>query len=224
VPPNSGYPEESRRRPPRTRLLQEEIDRSSGRRYLEIGVGDGGVFLNLSARRKTAVDPRGLPMRRRLRHPSSLLRDRVFAMTSDEFFDGPAKGRQFDVCFVDGYHTWDQALRDVENCLRHMPGDGVVVMHDCNPPNEPAAMRDPAAAARRPDSDGAWCGDVWKAVVLMRSTRPDLRVEVLDTDYGLGIVRRGEGKTIPLDPELVPEMTYADLDSDRERLLGLRPA
>ena len=210
--------------PPRARILQRELDRSAERRYLEIGVGDGGVFLNLSARRKTAVDPRGLALGRRLRHPAAFVRGRVFAMTSDEFFAGPAVDEQFDVCFVDGYHTWDQALRDVENCLRHTPEDGVVVMHDCNPPNEAAGMRDPEAASRHPDSDGSWCGDVWKAVVLMRASRTDLRVEVLDTDYGLGVVRKGRSETISVDPASVAEMTYADLDRDRERLLGLRPA
>jgi len=209
--------------PPRTRLLQRELDRSSGRRYLEIGVGDGGVFLNLSARRKTAVDPEGLPLGRRLRHPSSLLRGRVHAMKSDDFFASAVSDREFDVCFVDGYHTWDQALRDVENCLARTPDDGVVVMHDCNPPNEPAGMRDPAEAARRPDGDGTWCGDVWKAVVLMRASRRDLQVEVLDTDYGLGIVRKRPSEPIAVTPGDVLQMTYGDLDADRERLLGLRP-
>jgi hypothetical protein len=85
-------------------------------------------------------------------------------------------------------------------------------------------MRDPAAASRRPDSDGTWCGDVWKAVVMLRASRPDLEVEVLDTDFGLGVVRKRPSETIAVDPGAVPDMAYADLASDRERLLGLRPA
>ena len=210
--------------PPRTRLLQAQLDRSSGRRYLEIGVGDGGVFLHLAARRKTAVDPKGLSWGRRLRHPASIARGRVHALRSDEFFARLDPAESFDVSFVDGYHTWDQALRDVENCLRHSPGDGVVVMHDCNPANEPASLRDPAEAAGRPDGDGSWCGDVWKAVVILRASREDLEVEVIDTDFGLGVVRKRHSETIPLDPRRVPEMSYQDLDEDRERLLGLRPA
>jgi hypothetical protein len=60
--------------------------------------------------------------------------------------------------------------------------------------------------------------------VLLRASRPDLQVEVLDTDYGLGIVRKRPSETIAVDPGGVREMTYGDLDADRERLLGLRPA
>jgi hypothetical protein len=142
-------------------------------------------------------------------------------MTSDEFF-ARAGDMRFDVSFIDGYHTWEQALRDVENCLRHVPPDGVVLLHDCNPPNEAASMRDPEAASRHPDSDGSWCGDVWKAIVQLRATRPDLRVEVLDADFGVGFVRRGSSDPIGLDADAVADLTYADLARDRGRLLGLR--
>ena len=38
---------------------------------------------------------------------------------------------------------------------------------------------------------GVWSGDVWKAIVYLRSTRPDLRVAVLKCDLGVGIVRKG---------------------------------
>jgi hypothetical protein len=209
--------------PPRTRILQRELDRSSGRRYLEIGVGDGGVFLHISARYKVAVDPNGLAISKRIRHPYSLLRGRVVRSTSDQYFESLDPAELFDVSFVDGYHTWDQALRDVENCLRHGPESAVVVMHDCNPPDEPSAMRDPARAARRADWGGSWCGDVWKAIVYLRAARSDLEVTVLDTDFGLGVIRRGATKPIPLDAGDVPNLTYAELDANREQLLGLRP-
>lgn len=41
-------------------------------------------------------------------------------------------------------------------------------------------------------------------------------------DFGIGVVRRGSATTIDLQPEWVAQMIWADLDRDRERLLGLR--
>lgn len=208
--------------PRRTGIIQRHLDALGGGRYLEIGLGDGGVFLHVDARRKVGVDPGGLPLRRRLRHPLSLPRSRVVRATSDEFFAGLDPEARFEVSFVDGYHTWEQALRDVDGCLRHATAEGVVVMHDCNPPNEPAGMRDPEEAAARADSDGSWCGDVWKAVAYLRGARPDLSVEVLDTDFGVGIVKQEPSEPIALDPGAVGALTYGDLDRDRAGLLGLR--
>lgn len=210
--------------PPRTLIIQGQLDALGGGRYLEIGLGDGGVFLHIAARHKVGVDPAGLPLGRRLRHPLSLLRSRMVRATSDEFFAELDDGARFDVSFVDGYHTWEQALRDVEGCLRHATPDGVVLLHDCNPPNEPAGMRDPEEAATRADGDGSWCGDVWKAIAYLRAARPDLSVEVLDTDFGVGIVKQEPSEPIALDPTAVGALTYDDLDGDRSELLGLRPA
>ncbi len=208
--------------PPRTRIIQRQLDALGGGDYLEIGLGDGGVFLNVAAHRKVGVDPAGLPLSQRLRRPISLLRSRVVRATSDEFFAALDRETKFAVGFVDGYHTWEQALRDVEGCLRHATDDGVVLLHDCNPPNEPAGMRDSHAAAARADSDGSWCGDVWKAVVYLRAARRDLSVEVLDTDFGVGIVRQAPSEAIALDASAVEGLTYDDLDRRRGELLGLR--
>ncbi|MEA3341037.1 MAG: class I SAM-dependent methyltransferase, partial [Chloroflexota bacterium] len=51
----------------------------------------------------------------------------------------------------------------------------------------------------------------------------DLRATVLDCDYGLGLVRRGRSEELlPYSEEDIDQMTYADLDANRETLLGLR--
>lgn len=210
--------------PPRIGIIQRQLDALGGGRYLEIGLGNGGVFRHVDARRKVGVDPRGLPLWRRLRHPLSLRRWRVVRATSDEFFAGLDPAARFEVSFIDGYHTWEQALRDVDGCLRHATADGVVVMHDCNPPSEFAAKRHREEVATEAGIDRSWCGDVWKAVAYLRAARPDLSVEVLDTDFGVGIVKQEPSEPIGLDPGAVGVLTYEDLDRDRAGLLGLRPA
>lgn len=146
-------------------------------------------------------------------------------MKSDDYFAGLQRDVSFDVVFVDGHHTHEQALRDTNNALRHLSPGGTILLHDCNPTSAAAAATEPSAGA------GGWCGDVWKAIVELRATRPELSVKVLDTDFGVGVVRRKEGggsqDSASPPPELnsddVARLEYANLESDRARLLGLRP-
>ena len=148
---------------------------------------------------------------------------RFFEIPSDAYFAALDPEVAFDVAFIDGLHIYEQALRDVENALAHLNADGVVLMHDCNPPEAAVAARDPAVAAA--DGHKAWCGDVWKAVVHLRATRRDLRVSVLDTDYGIGVIRRGEPRELlDIAPEEIAGMSFDQLAADRESLLGLTGA
>lgn len=75
---------------------------------------------------------------------------------------------------------------------------------------------------RVPQTQGEWTGDCWKAIARLRMTRDDLQVSVLDTDYGLGVVRRG--RTTPLVfPMPWQALTWSDLERHRELILGLVP-
>lgn len=204
--------------PPRVSVVAAELRRFRKPRYLEIGVNTGVLFLHVRAARKVGVDPEArVPRWKWCAHPNSLVRGSFFRTTSDRFFDALDPGHRFDVVFVDGDHRFEQSLRDVENALAHLSDDGVVLVHDVSPPSAGSASRDPADAA-----GGSWCGDVWKSIAHLRATRPDLSVKTLDTDFGIGVVSRGTGETIDLDPAALPAMTFDDLDADRERLLGLR--
>jgi hypothetical protein len=208
-----------RQRAPRVAIVGMELARFRRPRYLEIGVNTGEVFLHVRAHHKVAVDPNpSISWWRWILHPNALIRGRLRRMTSDEFLAGLDASARFDVVFVDGYHARAQVLRDIEGALAHLSPAGVILVHDCNPPSAAAASPDPAAAG-----GGAWCGDVWKAIVELRATRLDLGVETLDIDFGIGVVRRGTGAPLPLDPTEIDAMSYIDLDRDREQLLGLRP-
>jgi hypothetical protein len=204
--------------PPRLGVVQRELDRFARPRYLEIGVHRGEVFLALSAASKVGVDPANyIPRLRRLLSP----RGKIVRATSDEFFARLAPGERFDVIFVDGDHGYEQAVRDIESSLRHLSDEGAVIVHDANPPSESAAL--PTAAEVLDRGEMLWCGEVWRAIVLLRATRGDLSVEVLDTDFGIAVIRPEPSRTLPLDADEVASLTYADLDADRSRLLGLRP-
>jgi hypothetical protein len=213
----------------RVAVLQNLLDRIPNPTYLEIGVLKGEVLHQLRAARKIAVDPEfRIPFPQRLRDRFS--RSIIYRqMTSDRFFEhhGHILQDGIDVAFVDGLHTWEQAYRDVMNCLCHLNEGGVIVMHDCIPPNAAAALRatrpEEAQAMQHPEWTHEWTGDVYKAVIQLRSQRHDLQIFVLNCDYGLGIVTRGTAQeTLSLDTDAIARMSYREFAADQDRLLNVK--
>jgi len=226
----------------RYHVIQAAIDRLRARTYLEIGVSRGTTFEKIEVPMKIGVDPID-PSEKVLR---VLARGsaRYFQMTSDEFFqhqadvlDGDKLEGGVDLAFVDGLHNYAQSLRDVENCLRYLKPGGVVLMHDCYPREEamavPAPSREDARKMNVPGWKEQWTGDVWKTVVHLRSTRNDMKVCVLDCDFGIGVVipvrvgpsRVGPsrvGKLLEYSADEIPELPYGELAKDPKSLLDLR--
>lgn len=203
--------------------------------YLEIGVRNGKCFFSIKAKHRIAVDPNfRIGKRAYLKaygmNPLRRLRDSFFEQTSDAYFTqhNPQRRRMPDVVLVDGLHTYEQAYRDVVNSVNILNENGVIVMHDCNPDSMPAAYPanspEEVIAMNFPGWNRVWCGDVWKAIVRLR-TEPDLEVFVLNTDFGLGIVRRKTGAQpeLQISKREISDLTYEDLNSRRVELLNLKP-
>ncbi|KAA0103257.1 class I SAM-dependent methyltransferase [Mycolicibacterium sp. P1-5] len=217
----------------RIRAVQQALAMRSDPVYLEIGVSHGQAFQRITADVKIAVDP-AFRLTERTRELANA-KGRVveyFETTSDAFFDSEKallEQHPVDVALIDGLHTYEQVVRDVENTVRYLKDDGVIFLHDCNPPFELAGRRADSwdefmAQQSGPLKIGIWNGDVWKAIVELRSTRPDLLVGVLKCDQGVGFVRKGTPEsTLEYSPQQVAALTYADLKADRTRLLNLRP-
>lgn len=218
----------------RIRAAQRALDRRSKPVYLEIGVSRGQAFQRIGADVKIAVDPAfRLSTRARELADEKGRVTHYFETTSDAFFERQAvflEQHPIDVALIDGLHTYEQVVRDVENTLRYLQDDGVIFLHDCNPPfalaGRPAESWDDFIAQQKgPLVIGIWNGDVWKSIVHLRSTRPDLVVGVLKCDQGVGFVRKGTPEsTLPYSPAEVEALTYADLKADRKRLLNLKPS
>lgn len=152
--------------------------------------------------------------------------------TSDYFFENHAPSlfleSSIDVAFIDGLHTYHQSYNDVVNALDFISSGGFILMHDCNPPTEavayPAHSLEEAAGLNIPGWTGQWCGDVWKSIVRLRSTRDDLRVFVLDCDFGIGVIYRGKPEEkLDISVPEIENMTYKDLQENRIQLLNLKP-
>ena len=212
-------------------IIQNIIDKTNARTYLEIGVHKGHTFLRIKARHKIAVDPYYLISARKkiswaFKNPG-IFSAKYYRLTSDEFFTSKRFPQGLDVVFVDGLHSFEQALKDVNNSLFHLNENGVIVMDDCNPPNEaasyPAQSLDHVASLNLPGWTGEWCGDVWKAVCHLRSFKKDLNVFVLDCDHGIGIITRGKpDRLLNFTQEDVNKLAYHDLANQRNELLNLK--
>lgn len=227
----------------RIKAVQRALDGRQRRVYLEIGVSSGKAFRHIVAEEKIAVDPAlALSARTRKRAAAKASATHYFETSSDAFFADQSvflKQRGIDVAFIDGLHTYRQVKRDVENTLRYLRNDGVIFVHDCNPTR--ASIACPAGSyadfrARHRwweiswgiTTSGTlaalWSGDVWKAIVEFRSTREDLRIAVLDCDFGVGVIRRGApNPLLPYSAAHIEALEYADLAADRNRMLNLRP-
>lgn len=177
-------------------IINRLIETYGYQTYLEIGVYNKALnYHKIKCQKKLGVDP----------DPKA---GADIVKPSDVFF---AKNRQhFDLIFIDGLHHADQVERDILNALKFLTDNGSIVVHDCNPTSE--------AMQQVPRIQGEWTGDVWRAWVKLRC-RADLSMVVLDTDYGVGVIRKGKQ-----DPLYVRESaTYQDFVNNRKEWLNLVP-
>ncbi len=175
-------------------IINSFMDQRGYKSYLEIGVQKGKSFSEVRCKNKVGVDP----------DPESAA---TIKKTSDDFFKENKK--KFDVIFIDGLHESHQVIKDIENSLLILNDGGVIVMHDCLPTSKgmqevPRIQRD-------------WTGDVWRAFLHYRN-RGDLFMCVVDTDFGCGIIKRGE--QIPLS---VTAPDYEDFERNKKEWMNIIP-
>lgn len=197
--------------------------------YLEIGVFNGHIFFRVKSKFKIAVDPffRFSNFRKFIKtviNPYNLY-NQYFEKPSDDFFAQDAErvigNRKIEISLIDGMHEYAFALRDAENVISRLSQHGVIVMHDCNPLTREANVSFAEWEAR--NFTGTWNGDVWKAIMHLR-TRNDINVFVLDCDHGLGIITRTKPESVlPFTPTQIASFTYDDLDKNRKYWINLKP-
>jgi hypothetical protein len=214
----------------RLHVIQTLMKKKDLNNYLEIGVFNGHIFFRIKSTFKIAVDPEfrfdsSRKVGKTLVNPYNLY-NQYFDKTSDAFFaeDAPDvfNGKQVEISLIDGMHEYAYALRDIENTVKYLSNDGVVIVHDCNPKDKEAEVN--FAEYERRGFTGIWNGDVWKAILHIRSIRKDLTAFVLDTDQGLGIItKKPDNNSLRFTQQEIERLTFQDLDKNRQEWLDLRP-
>ncbi len=154
----------------RITIIQNIIDRNKFNSYLEIGCYKDDCFSKINVTKKVGVDPfMGGNVR----------------MSSDDFFN--INKEKFDCIFIDGLHTYEQVKKDINNSLKYVNDNGVILVHDCLPESifEQAVPR----------SKRRFKGDSWKAIVEMR-TRKNIDTYTCVVDEGLGIILKRENHNL----------------------------
>jgi hypothetical protein len=164
-------------------IINSLIAKFNYENYLEIGTQAFVNFNKVQILNKVCIEPFPNP------HFNPKLY--TFIGTSDEYFKTINKNTLFDIVFIDGDHTKEQVLKDIENSLNHLSENGTIVCHDCLPSTELMQSKQIV--------EGAWTGDVWKGIAKLRIERADLDIKVVDTDMGCGIIRRGIN--VPHEPK-----------------------
>ena len=156
---------------------------NGAQRYLEIGVAEGYTFMDVKIAHKTGIDPNFLFDYTKY---SDLPGHHFFKTTSDDFFENLEDIKRnvygendftWDIIFIDGLHTYGQAMRDFTNSLKYAHKNTLWVFDDTVPSDPWAAIPDIRECYFFRELAGVackdWQGDVYKCVFVLHDFFPD---------------------------------------------------
>ncbi len=193
-------------------IINRFIKERNYKSYLEVGYYKGWCFDNVTCDNKTAVDVylSKIPEQEVAKYGKTILHlkssgiEKLVKLSSDEFFS--LHNHVYDIIFIDGKHEAKQVEKDVLNALNHLSENGVIILHDCNPPTEEYSTT---------GVEECWNGDVYKTVMALKILNPSLYT--IDTDWGVGVLEK-----FPLggEIEIINELEWKDFE-DRKSSIGL---
>lgn len=177
------------RKSSRTDVINRCARLVNAKNYLEIGVRNPeDNFSKVQVKRKTSVDP-GLEFEE---NPVT------HVLTSDEFFQlwNNKAMEPFDLIFIDGLHLAEQVSRDIQNAISMSTDSGIIILHDCNPPNQYFARENYRAIN---PAKGSWNGTTYKAAWEYAFTGK-YEMRIVDCDMGVGVIQKSKSKVPEKNP------------------------
>lgn len=182
-------------------IINMLIKKYGYKKYLEIGVFMGETFNKIECENKTSVDPNQYGYT-------------THQMNSDTFFNIIDENEKFDIVFIDGFHEYEQCYRDMENAIKHISENGIILCHDMNPYNKwltrsyEEFLKDP----------GFWTGDVYKSFIKFRQKHLDYSCCLLhDCDWGIGVIKKGIGQYVHCN---IDTMTFEEFSCNKNYLMN----
>jgi hypothetical protein len=158
-------------------LMNFFIRQRQYKRFLEISMhGEGVTFTHIRCARKV-----------------------FYAHAASDFFKNEQE--EFDIIFIDGIHLEDHVLADVCHSLRFLAKDGLIILHDCMPPD--AWHQRDLSEFKEGEN---WNGTVWKAALRLFN-QLEYKCTLLDTDWGCAIIDTSQHQQ-PALTELPESLNY----------------
>lgn len=151
-------------------IINHFISKLNLKSYLEIGVFDGECIQKIICEKKDGVDPG-------VENGQSIGVN--YKMTSDDFFNNN-RNKFYDIIFIDGLHYSEQVDIDIENSLKQTVENGIIILHDCNPPTLTHTLI--------PRVSVQWNGDVYKSILKFRKNNLNHEYFTIDSDWGVGVI------------------------------------
>tara|TARA_A100001011_G_C14247149_1_gene816106 strand:- start:904 stop:1584 length:681 start_codon:yes stop_codon:yes gene_type:complete len=177
-------------------LIQFLIDRYKFQNYLEIGCDKDQSFSRIKIKNKVGVDP---------------ISGGTIRTSSNNFF---IKNKDtFDIIFIDGLHHYHQVLKDIDNSLNVLNNNGFILVHDCLPRS--------LAQQAVPRYRGSWQGDVWKAIVELR-TKKNLDIITSKIDFGVAVIKKQKNQNLlKIDCDNFSKLKFKDYYYKHEKLMNI---
>ena len=135
-------------------------------------------------------------------------------MTSDEYFEFiKEENFKFDIIFIDGDKLEKQVTKDINNSFKILKDNGFIILKDVNPPAKYYQRENIFSRG----SYLEWNGTVWRSYAELRINNHNLKMCVVNSDWGIAIIQKGKQECY-LKPE---KLNYGLLDQDRINLLNL---
>lgn len=177
-------------------LIQFLINKYKFQNYLEIGCDKDQSFSKIIIKNKVGVDP---------------ISGGTIRASSNNFF---IKNKNtFDIIFIDGLHHYNQVLTDINNSLNILNNNGFILVHDCLPRT--------LAQQAVPRYRGSWQGDVWKAIVELR-TKENLDIITCKIDFGVAIIRKKKNQNLlKIDCVDFSKLKFKDYYYNHNKLMNI---